>query len=201
LVFHNFLRRTFARVRQIYLTPKTYISQDKNYSLFNIIDSGKKVGFSKQLSNKEFYMKYFASILVLLAVFLIYRFTMGNLDQIPMDKKVSNTVVEDKNVRHKLSEIIGQYKGVDKASLMAKMAKDLLADERKMFMEELVKSFESKDEAFVTFYISKLPKLKMHPEEIEQIKQLLKNIKDEPAIQAKWNEYENVFKEMGQTIN
>lgn len=146
-------------------------------------------------------MKYFASILVLLAVFLIYRFTMGNLDQIPMDKKVSNTVVEDKNVRHKLSEIIGQYKGVDKASLMTKMAKDLLADERKMFMEELVKSFESKDEAFVTFYISKLPKLKMHPEEIEQIKQLLKNIKDEPAIQVKWNEYENVFKEMGQTIN
>jgi hypothetical protein len=84
---------------------------------------------------------------------------------------------------------------------MTKMAKDLLQDERKMFMEELVKSFESKDEAFITVYISKLPKLKMQPEEIEQIKLLLKKIKDEPAIKAKWNEYENVFKEMGQTIN
>ncbi len=146
-------------------------------------------------------MKYIVGIAVLLAVFSIYRFTMGNLEQIPVDKVASNIVTEDKNVRHKLSEVVGLYKGAEKASLMTKMAKDLLQDERKMFMEELVKSFESKDEAFITVYISKLPKLKMQPEEIEQIKLLLKKIQDEPAIQAKWNEYENVFKEMGQTIN
>ncbi len=146
-------------------------------------------------------MKYIVGIAVLLAVFSIYRFTMGNLEQIPVDKVASNIVTEDKNVRHKLSEVVGLYKGAEKASLMTKMAKDLLQDERKMFMEELVKSFESKDEAFITVYISKLPKLKMQPEEIEQIKLLLKKIQDEPAIQAKWNEYENVFKEMGQTLN
>lgn len=146
-------------------------------------------------------MKYVAGIVVLLAVFAVFRFTMGNLDQIPVDKQISNTVKEDKNVRHKLSEIVGLYHGKEKASLMTKMAKDLLQDERKMFMEELVKSFETVDEPFITEYILKLPKLKMHPEEVEQIKLLLIKIKNDPSIKARWNDYENAFKEMGQTIN
>ena len=90
-------------------------------------------------------MKYVVGIAVLLVVFSIYRFTMGNLEQIPVDKVASNIVTEDKNVRHKLSEVVGLYQGAEKASLMTKMAKDLLQDERKMFMEELVKSFESKE--------------------------------------------------------
>jgi len=146
-------------------------------------------------------MKYIAGIVVLLAVFSVYRFTMGNLDQIPVDKKVSNTIVEDKNVRHKLSEVVSLYQGKEKASVMTKMAKDLLEDERKMFMDELVKSFETVDEPFITEYISKLPKLKMRQAEVEQIKTWLIKIKDQPSIKAKWNDYENVFKEMGQTIN
>lgn len=146
-------------------------------------------------------MKYILGIVVLLAVFSVFRFTMGNLDQIPADKKISNEVVEDKNVRHKLSEVVALYHGADKASLMTKMAKDLLEDERKMFMGELVKSFESKDEPFITGYMTKLPKLKMRPEELDQLKTLLIKMKDDPAIKAKWNDYENVFKEMGQTLN
>lgn len=107
-------------------------------------------------------MKYLIIIAGLVGAYAIAHYAYNSTKQIDIDKtKIVHLRPGEKDYQFTLDQLSAHYKGSEKVDFFADMAKDLLIDERNVYMQVLVDSFKNESAENISQFAMKMKKVKL----------------------------------------
>jgi hypothetical protein len=123
-------------------------------------------------------MKYLIIVIGLIGVFGIVRYAKQTVVHIETDK-LNPPKESPRTIRINFSELVATYPKSERGIILSKLAVDLLPEERKIFVEEIIKNIKGQDREVVLSITSKLSKMKLKKEEVELIVSNLAYVKSD----------------------